>query len=150
VEESYYTPGEALHILARTTGKPLTGRDIRQMLQVGELEGFKDEEGRWHVAQYEIHRLLEERRDTPPLEAPESPQEAAAAVEDLRTLERQLRRLEGRLELSERQKAPSERRGTVSLGIWRKSAPNAGGCKPSSTKHVVRGGVGYLVVSGGI
>jgi len=61
VDEDTYTLREAERILTRSD-KPLTERRIRQMLQAGELEGYRDEDGRWHVAQHEVHRLLEERR----------------------------------------------------------------------------------------
>jgi molecular chaperone GrpE (heat shock protein) len=95
--ETYYTPREAERILTRSD-KPLTERRIRQMLQGGELEGHQDDTGRWHVARHEIHRMLEERRESPSL----SPTETSETVQDLRDLERSLGRLEGRLELSER------------------------------------------------
>ncbi len=98
--EDVYTPAEAERILARTD-KPITDRRIRQMLQAGELEGRKDEGGRWHVLQSEVHRLRGERRTAPqsPPGAPESPGEL---LEVVRGLERELGRLEARLELTER------------------------------------------------
>lgn len=34
-----------------------------ELLRAGELEGERDERGRWHVYRREVHRLLEERRD---------------------------------------------------------------------------------------
>ncbi len=94
-----YTPSEAERIMSRT-GKPLTERRIRQMLQAGELEGYRDESGRWHVLQVEIHRLRDERPKEPerPPGAPESPGEL---LEVVRALEREVGRLEGRLELTE-------------------------------------------------
>lgn len=95
----YYTPVEASRILARSD-KGLTERRVRQMLQTGEIEGFKDRSGRWHVEQREVHRLLEERR-SPDL-ALGDVETASELVEDLRSLERTLGRLEGRLELSEK------------------------------------------------
>jgi chromosome segregation ATPase len=98
--EDVYTPAEAERILART-GKPITERRIRQMLQSGELEGNRDESGRWHVLQTEVHRLRDERpraMERPP-GAPESVSEL---LEVIRTLERERGRLEGRLELTEK------------------------------------------------
>jgi septal ring factor EnvC (AmiA/AmiB activator) len=98
----YYTPAEAERLLARTD-KPISERRIRQMLQAGELEGHRDEQGRWHVAQHEVHRLIEERReiaDAPP-EAPTSLVDAREWIERATALERELGRLEGRLELEE-------------------------------------------------
>ena len=62
--QDVYTPAEAERILART-GKPITERRIRQMLQAGELEGYRDESGRWHVLQAEVHRLRDERPREP-------------------------------------------------------------------------------------
>ena len=97
-----YTPAEAERLLARTD-KPITERRIRQMLQAGELEGQRDEAGRWHVYQHEIHRMLEERRrGTDDLsEPPTSLGDARDWIERAAALERELGRLEGRLELTE-------------------------------------------------
>jgi len=94
-----YKPSEAERILART-GKPITERRIRQMLQSGELEGYRDESGRWHVLQVEIHRLRDERpRETE--RPPGTPESGAELLEVVRALEREVGRLEGRLELTE-------------------------------------------------
>lgn len=98
-EEETYTPREAERILTRSD-KPLTERRVRQMLQAGELEGYQDDTGRWHVARHEIHRMLEERRES--RQDSTGLLESSERVQDLRDLERQLGRLEGRLELSER------------------------------------------------
>jgi chromosome segregation ATPase len=100
-ERDAYTPTEASRIMARTTGKPITERRIRQMLQSGELEGFRDEAGRWHVLQSEVHRLRDERR-TGSQEPPGGPQNGAELLEVVRSLERERGRLEARLELEER------------------------------------------------
>jgi chromosome segregation ATPase len=98
--EDVYTPAEAERILART-GKPITERRIRQMLQAEEIEGFRDESGRWHVLQVEIHRLRDERpRETE--RPPGAPESGAELLEVVRSLEREIGRLEGRLELEER------------------------------------------------
>ena len=67
--EELYSAKEAERILQRAD-KPLTESRIRQLLWAGELEGERDERGRWHVYRREVHRLLEERRD-PTREAPE-------------------------------------------------------------------------------
>lgn len=95
-----YTPAEAERILARTD-KPITERRIRQMLQAGELEGAKDERGRWYVYQSEVHRLRDERR-TPPERPPGGQESASEMLEVVRALERERGRLEARLELTER------------------------------------------------
>lgn len=101
-----YTPTEAARILARTD-KPITERRIRQMLQAGELEGFRDEAGRWHVLQSEVHRLRDERR-IGSQEPPGGPQSGVELLEVVRSLERELGRLEGRLELEERDRLMAE------------------------------------------
>jgi hypothetical protein len=104
----FYTPAEAERLLARTD-KPISERRIRQLLQAGELEGRRDDRGRWYVAQHEVHRLIEERRtsrlaggspDVPP-EAAISAVDAREYIERAAALERELGRLEGRLELEE-------------------------------------------------
>ena len=97
--EDVYTPAEAARILARTD-KPITERRIRQMLQAGELTGFRDEAGRWHVLQSEVHRLRDERRIAPE-SPPGAPESSGELLEVVRALERELGRLEGRLELTE-------------------------------------------------
>jgi len=97
--EDVYTPAEAERILART-GKPITERRIRQMLQAGELEGYRDGSGRWHVLQSEVHRLRDERpREQERL--PGAPESGSELLEVVRALEREIGRLEGRLELEE-------------------------------------------------
>jgi chromosome segregation ATPase len=98
-EKDLYTPAEAERILARTD-KPITERRIRQMLQAGELEGRKDERGRWHVLQSEVHRLRDERR-TAPQSPPGAKEGGGELLEVVRGLERELGRLEARLELTE-------------------------------------------------
>ena len=104
--EELYSAKDAERILQRAD-KPLTESRIRQLLWAGELEGERDERGRWHVYRREVHRLLEERRD-PTREAPEEalrsrPESAGEWVDRVASsLERELGRLEGRLELTER------------------------------------------------
>ena len=104
--EELYSAKEAERILQRAE-KPLTESRIWQLLWAGELEGERDERGRWHVYRREVHRLLEERRD-PAREAPEEalrsrPESAGEWVDRVASsLERELWRLEGRLELTER------------------------------------------------
>jgi hypothetical protein len=101
VDGDFYTPAEAARLLSRTD-KPITERRIRQMLQADELEGKRDERGRWHVAQHEVHRLMQERRQTT-LDTPtEGPENAGALLDRVFMLEREIGRLQGRLELEER------------------------------------------------
>jgi hypothetical protein len=99
--EDFYTVLEAERLLSRTD-KPISERRIRQMLSAGELEGWKDEAGRWHVAQHEVHRLMRERRHTDPQEVAGSLENADALLNRVFMLEREIGRLQGRLELEER------------------------------------------------
>ncbi len=55
--EETYSPSEASRILSRG-GRSLTERRIRQMLQAGELEGEKDEGGRWRLPRRVVPRFL--------------------------------------------------------------------------------------------
>jgi hypothetical protein len=102
-EKDTYTTAEAGRILRRSN------RRILQMLETGELEGEKDESGRWRIPQRVIHELLPSR---PPrkgtangtfaarqefLEVSESAIEMQLRME---ALQRELGRLEGRLELT--------------------------------------------------
>jgi hypothetical protein len=97
----FYTVLEVERLLSRTD-KPISERCIRQMLSAGELEGRKDESGRWHVAQHEVHRLMQERRHADPQEVAGSPENAGALLDRVFMLEREIGRLQGRLELEER------------------------------------------------
>ena len=72
--EELYSVKEAERILQRAD-RPLSESRIRQLLRTGELEGVRDERGRWHVSRREVHRLLEERRG-PSKEAPSEVQQA--------------------------------------------------------------------------
>lgn len=114
--EELYSAKEAERILQRAD-KPLTESRIRQLLWAGELEGERDERGRWHVYRREVHRLLEERRD-PTREAPEEalrsrPESAGEWVDRVASsLERELWRLEGAWSLPSGRRARSGRSGT--------------------------------------
>ncbi len=131
--EDTYTTAEAGRILRRSN------RRILQMLESGELEGEKDESGRWRIPQRSIHELLPSR---PPrkgttngtfkarqefLEASESAVEIQLRME---ALQRDLGRLEGRLELTavaestlreslerERERADAERERAETLQL---------------------------------
>lgn len=104
-----YSVREAERILKRAD-RPLTERRLRQLLQAGEIQGFRDEANRWHVLAYEVTRLLQERREPPrPAATPEASQSddvgsqrADRLLEVIRDLERQLGRAEARAELTER------------------------------------------------
>ncbi len=97
----YYTAQEAARILGRTD-KPITERRIRQMLQGGAMEGHRDERGRWHVAQHEVHRLMQERRQASPEGASDGPESSGEMLDRVFMLEREIGRLQGRLEIEER------------------------------------------------
>jgi excisionase family DNA binding protein len=55
VEEETYTPAEAAKILR------LTKRRVIQLITEGDLEGYKDEEGRWRIPQRAVHDRLGDR-----------------------------------------------------------------------------------------
>jgi excisionase family DNA binding protein len=106
VEEETYTPAEAAKILR------LTKRRIIQLITDEDIEGYKDEYGRWRIPQRAIHERLGDR---PPRTPPA--QSRAASVDDilaaakaadigelvatLRDLEHRLGRAEARAELTE-------------------------------------------------
>jgi hypothetical protein len=100
-EGDFYSVAEAERLLGRTD-KPISERRIRQMLQAGELEGRKEQTGRWHVAQHEVHRLMQERRQISPDSTPGGPENAPELLDRVFLLEREIGRLQGRLELEER------------------------------------------------
>jgi hypothetical protein len=132
-EEDTYTTAEAGRILRRSN------RRILQMLESGELEGEKDESGRWRIPQRVIHELLPSRPSRKGtangtftarqefLEVSESAVEIQLRME---ALQRELGRLEGRLELTavaestlreslerERQRADAERESAEVLQL---------------------------------
>jgi excisionase family DNA binding protein len=106
VEEETYTPAEAAKILR------LTKRRIIQLITDEDIEGYKDEDGRWRIPQRAVHERLGDR---PPRTPPA--QSRAASVDDilaaakaadigelvatLRDLEHRLGRAEARAELTE-------------------------------------------------
>lgn len=103
--EETYSPVEASRILSRG-GRTLSERRIRQMLQGGELEGERDEGGRWRIPRRTVHQLLEDRREheqirEDPEGAPGVPESVRELVDRVAALERERGRLEGRLELTE-------------------------------------------------
>jgi hypothetical protein len=103
--EETYSPAEASRVLGRS-GRKITERRIRQMLQAGKLEGNRDEGGRWRIPRRVVNRLLTERREREQLRAePESgpgvPEDVRELVDRVAALERERGRLEGRLELTE-------------------------------------------------
>jgi len=51
--EGTYSPAEASRILGRS-GRRITERRIRQMLQARELEGARDEGGRWSRPRHKV------------------------------------------------------------------------------------------------
>ena len=98
-EEETYTTAEAAHVLRKDN------RRVLRMLETGELEGEKDNAGRWRIPQKAVHELLPGQvssdRSRAFSEKPlEVAQEAAELWEIVRDLERELGRMEGRLELT--------------------------------------------------
>jgi excisionase family DNA binding protein len=106
VEEETYTPAEAAKILR------LTKRRVIQLITDEDLEGYKDEDGRWRIPQRAVHDRLGDR---PPRAAQSQRRESsvdailaaanAADIGDLvaavRDLEYRLGRAEARAELTE-------------------------------------------------
>jgi excisionase family DNA binding protein len=103
--EETYSPAEASRVLGRS-GRKITERRIRQMLQAGELAGEQTEGGRWRIPRRVVHRLLTERREreqlrTEPESLPGAPESVRELMDRVAALERERGRLEGRLELEE-------------------------------------------------
>jgi len=71
-EGDFYTVDEAAKVLKLTPGR------IKQMLRSGELEGGRDEAGRWRIPAHAVHdrprppRVERDRPAEPPLEAREA------------------------------------------------------------------------------
>ena len=81
--EETYSPADASRVLGRS-GRKITERRIRQMLQAGELEGARDESGRWRMPRRVVNRLLTERREREQLrEGAESAPEVPESVREL-------------------------------------------------------------------
>ncbi len=79
-----YSPAEASRVLGRS-GRKISERRIRQMLQAGELEGEQTEGGRWRIPPRRVvHQLLADRREREQLRTgPESPSESSESVREL-------------------------------------------------------------------
>ena len=100
--EDTYTTAEAARMLQKST------RRVLQMLETGELEGDKNDTGRWRIPQRALHELLpaQPARNGWPTGTERSSKAAEGAVElrlRIETLQRELGRLEGRLELTGRE-----------------------------------------------
>lgn len=82
MEEEHYTPSEASRVLRRS-GRPVSERRIRQMLQAGELEGEQSQTGRWSIPRRVVHELLEQypRSDTTGVGDVATPKKSAAGAE---------------------------------------------------------------------
>lgn len=82
--EETYSPADTSRVLGRS-GRKITERRIRQMLQAGELEGARDESGRWRIPRRVVNRLLTERREREEQlrEGPESAPEVPESVREL-------------------------------------------------------------------
>jgi hypothetical protein len=96
----FYTVDDAAKILKLTPGR------IRQMLRAGELEGDRDDNGRWQIPAHAVH----DRPRPPRVERPrQSPSDASGSSERLTELEAEVRDLryqlglsQGRMELTEK------------------------------------------------
>ncbi len=81
--EETYSPVEASRVLSRS-GRSISERRIRQMLQAGELEGEQTEGGRWRIPRRVVHQLLTERREREQLRT--EPESLPGAPESVREL----------------------------------------------------------------
>ena len=112
-EGDYYSVSQAARVLKVTSGR------IRQMLGSGELEGEKDDNGRWRIPAHVVHdrpRPPRVERSTTSAaasptpapgtrtlpEAAEDPERLSELESEVRELRYQLGRTEGRLELTEK------------------------------------------------
>ena len=86
MEDSTYSPDEVGRILK------LSRRRVLQLLEAGNLEGGKDDSGRWYAYQWSVHDYRDKR---PPKEKP--PELAAELIDRLAALERALERLSWQL-----------------------------------------------------
>jgi chromosome segregation ATPase len=97
--QEYYTVSEAAKVL------DISERRVRQIAQVGKVEGERSEEG-WKLFRYSVHDFRDRREAQNPVRAVrggrEPSSEAREWIERVTALERELGRLEGRLELTER------------------------------------------------
>jgi excisionase family DNA binding protein len=71
MEEETYTPTEAARILR------LTKRRIIRLITEGELEGDKDEGGRWRIPQRAVHERLQDRPPVPRQSREDAPERLA-------------------------------------------------------------------------
>jgi excisionase family DNA binding protein len=130
VEEETYSPSEAAKILR------LSKRRVTQMLNAGEIEGEKDEAGRWRIPQRVVHDRLGDR----PPRSPQTREDASERVGELEVevqdLNYRLGRAEARAELTERAESTlreqlerereradrleEELRGERAQGFWRR------------------------------
>jgi chromosome segregation ATPase len=90
MEDSTYSPDEVGRILK------LSRRRVLQLLEAGNLEGGKDDSGRWYAYQWSVHDYRDKR---PPKEKP--PELAAELIDRLAAVERALGHAEARAELTE-------------------------------------------------
>ena len=101
--EDSYTVREAARVLG------ISDRRVRQLLESGELEGRRDDNGAWRLYQRSVHARLEDRpartrgkRSSSRAERPtESPESVREWMDRVIALERENARLEARAELTE-------------------------------------------------
>ena len=97
MEEETYTPAEAAKILR------LSKRRVIQLLTAGELEGEKDEDGRWRIPQRAVHDRLGDRPPSSPrsTSSDEPTSERVGELEaEIADLNYRLGRAEARAELT--------------------------------------------------
>ncbi len=95
MEEDTYTPAEAAKILR------LSKRRVIQLITEGDLEGGKDEDGRWRIPQRAVHDRLDDRPPRASEGGQDAPQRTRALEAELADLSYRLGRAEARAELTE-------------------------------------------------
>lgn len=95
MEEDTYTPAEAAKVLR------LSKRRVIQLITEGDLEGTKDEDGRWRIPQRAVHDRLDERPPRSSEADEDAPGRARALEAEVADLSYRLGRAEARAELTE-------------------------------------------------
>jgi excisionase family DNA binding protein len=129
--EDIYTVETAARILKLTPGR------IRQMLRSGELEGARDEEGRWRILAHAVHdrprppRVERARSGKPSSEARESPERLAELESEVRTSDTSWGFRRAAWSLRRRRRAPCGKSLNESRSGQTKSARGQRNCRPS-------------------
>ena len=94
MEEDTYSPAEAAKVLR------LSKRRIIQLITEGELEGEKDDGGRWRIPQRAVHERMPDRPPRASQRPPEASQRLAELEAEIADLNYRLGAAETRAELT--------------------------------------------------